>query len=324
MTKLTKTVLKNKLGMEVTLVNFGARMTSVKYPVIDKLQEMLVSYDSLNEYVDDPFYLGATCGTVCNRIANAEFEIDGTAYSLPANDGENTLHGGPNNVSLQYWQLDLATVSSSYAKFILSVADGHNGFPGNIELTAAYTLSEDGQLSIEYTGTTDTKTPINLTNHAYFNLGEKTCFDLELKMASSQFLERGSNGIPTGDILDVDVMGVDFTKRQTIAELVDLNKYKQVKEEAGFDTCFVLDSNAEVKAELRSLKNRIKLSVMTTQPAVQLYTGKFLGAPLRPYQGVCLECQGYVDAPNQSQFPTINVAPNEIYRQKIIYQFSEF
>lgn len=324
MAELVKTVLKNDIGMEVTLVNFGARITSIKYPVIDKLQEMLVRYDSTKEFVNDPFYLGATCGRVCNRIENAEFEIDGQQYKLPANDGDNCLHGGDDNIALQYWALDQDSLTTQYAKFTLDVSDGHNGFPGNVQLAVTYQLSEKGALTIDYWGITDKKTPLNLTNHAYFNLGEKSCFDLQLKLSADKFLERSSSGIPTGQLLNIDNMGVDFTEGRSITELIDLNKFAQVKSEEGFDTCFVLKPESDIKAELRSVKNRVKMTVMTDQPSIQLYTGKFLDDPFRPYQGVCLECQDYVDATNQPLFPSILLSPGEVYQRQIVYKFSAY
>lgn len=324
MSKLVKVKLTNQIGMEVTLINFGARIASVKYPVIDKLKEMLVSYDKAEDFVTDPYYLGATCGRVSNRIAQGQFKIGDTSYQLPINNGEHTLHGGVNNASLQYWQIDEDSLSSQKAGFNLTLPDGQDGFPGTVTLNVVYELDDSGALTISYTANTDQTTPINLTNHAYFHLGEKTCFDLQLKLATTSFLERGADGIPTGEILPIETMGVDFGEGYSLTELVDLNKYQQVKQEAGFDSCFVLNPDVVKKAELRSKINRVKLTLETDQPTVQLYTGKFLGAPFKPYQGVCLESQDYVDAPNHSHFPSIMLSPNETYRRKIVYRFSAY
>lgn len=323
MSELIKVVLTNKIGMTVSLINFGARITSVKYPVIDKLKEMLVSYDSTKEFENDAFYLGATCGRVSNRISNASFAIGNETYQLPKNDGDNCLHGGLQNASLQYWEVERFE-SQQKVKFSLDIPDGLDGFPGNVSLSVVYELNDKGELSMDYTATTDKTTPINLTNHAYFNLGEKSGFDLELKLAASAFLERSSDGIPTGKVVHIDEMGVDFSQGDEISNLIDLNQYSQVKEEAGFDTCFVLAPEKTLKAQLLSKINRVKLSVTTDQPTIQLYTGKYLDDPFMPYQGVCLECQGYVDAPNRPEFPSIMLQPGETYKRRIVYGFSAY
>ncbi|MBU2918858.1 galactose mutarotase [Psychrosphaera sp. F3M07] len=324
MDELKLITLTNNKGMNVEVINFGARLSSVMFPTAHGLQAMTVAYDDVKHQLTDPYYIGATCGPVCNRISQAQFVLNGHTYSLDKNDGDNTLHSGLNNISVQYWDVDSKTLTSNYVKLTLNHDDLAGGFPGKVTLVAEYTLTDDNKLDIIYSATTDKPTPINLTNHAYFNLGEKDCLDLNFNLASSAFLERSSIGIPTGNVLGTDVIGVNLRQGTSVNNLVAASGYQQIKQELGLDTCFVLDNTGyeQAKAELWSDKTGVKLQVFTNQPAVQVYSGKFLQQPFIPFQGICFECQGYVDAPNQPTFPSIMLQPNNTYRNHISYQFS--
>ncbi len=316
--------LTNDFGMSVEIINFGARIKSIKFPVNGKATEMTVGYASADDYLKDDFYLGATCGRVCNRIAGGKFELDGRQYQLPLNDGANCLHGGDNNFSLRFWEIDKQTLTSSSVTLLLISVDGDQGFPGNLTLSVTYQLSEDNKLSIQYTGNTDLATPINLTNHAYFNLGEEDCQSLQLQMMSSEFLETNAANIPTGNILAVGEGDYNFREPASIGERQQNTKDESLISKQGYDHCFILDNTSleEPKAVLTSLKHRISLSVYTDQSAIQLYTGFYLSGKFHSYQGLCLEAQNFTDAENHNHFPSNVLHPNQQYQRSIVFEFS--
>ena len=315
--------LTNDYGMSVEIINFGARIKSIKFPVNAKATEMILGYGSATDYLTDEFYLGATCGRVCNRIAGGKFELAGRQYQLPLNDGDNCLHGGDNNFSLRHWQVCKRTLTNSSVTLSLVSADGDQGFPGNLELSVTYQLSADNKLIIEYSANTDLATPVNLTNHAYFNLGEKDCQSLYLQMMSSALLETDSANIPTGNILSVAATDYNFREPAAIGYRQQHTEDESLKTKNGYDHCFVLDNAPfeQPKAILTSLKNQISLSVYTDQAAIQLYTGYYLSGKFGSYQGLCLEAQNYTDADNNKHFPSNVLRPNQQYQRKIIYKF---
>jgi aldose 1-epimerase len=315
--------LANDNGMVVEIMNYGARLKSIKFPVHNKSTEMILGYDAAKDYITDEFYLGATCGRVCNRIAGGKFEIAGREYQLPLNDGDNCLHGGIENFSKRYWAVDKVKQSNGSVTLSLISPNGDQGFPGTVNLSVTYQLSEDNELSIEYLGNTDSATPINLTNHAYFNLGEQDCQSLYLQMMSSAFLETDLVNIPTGNILPVEQTDFNFRDPVCIGKRQQNTHDKSLKEKNGYDHCFVLDNAplTEPKAVLTSLKNQMSLSVYTDQPTIQLYTGFYLSGEFGSYQGVCLEAQNYTDADNNKHFPSNILQPNQKYQRKIMYKF---
>jgi len=316
--------LTNDYGMSVEILNFGARIKSIKFPVNSKTTEMVVSYASAEEYLDDDFYLGATCGRVCNRIAGGKFELGGRQYQLPLNDGENCLHGGPDNFSLLFWQIDTQILTSTSVTLSLVSPNGDQGFPGTLNLSVTYQLSEDNKLKIQYSANTDLATVINLTNHSYFNLGEKDCQSLKLKIMSSEYLETDYANIPTGNILPA--LGTDYNFRESvcIGDRQQNSQDQSLKVKHGYDHCFVLDNTIieEPKAVLISLENRVSLSVYTDQPAIQLYTGFYLSGKFTSYKGLCLEAQNFTDAENNKHFPSNVLKPSQQYQRKIIFGFS--
>lgn len=305
------------------MVNYGARIASIACMVNGQLTEMTVTPTEIEALLKDEFYLGATCGPVCNRISNAGFQLNNVAYSLDNNDGVNCVHGGENNVSFRFWQL--SQVSTHEASMQLELEHLENGFPGNRKLMVRYRLDENNQLNIDFTAESDRDTPINLTNHSYFNLGEKDIRDLQFKLHGDRFLQRSNKGIPTGEYIDSSATGFDLRQWQTVSDFIDRNVYEQIITEQGVDHCFVMTDAAieAAKAELVSQQNQIKLTVFSDQPAMQFYTGKFLAKHFKPYQGLCFESQGYTDAVNQAQFPSVILSKGKCYQHKIIYQFSQ-
>lgn len=322
--EMKKTFLRNDYGMSVEIINFGARIKSIKFPVNDKATEMVLGYDSPQEYLTDPFYLGATCGRVCNRIAGGKFQLADRQYQLTQNDGENCLHGGINNFSMRYWKIDEETVTDTSVTLSLVSPNGDQGFPGKLELSFTYQLSADNKLTIEYSANTDLATPVNLTNHAYFNLGEGNCELLQLQIMSSEYLETNVDNIPTGNILSVAGTDYNFKEPTSIGYRQQHTEDESLKTKNGYDHCFVLDETPfeQPKAILTSLKNQISLSVYTDQSAMQLYTGYYLSGQFVSYQGLCLEAQNYTDAENHKHFPSNVLKPNQEYQRKIVFGFA--
>lgn len=311
--------LVNSNGMEVKLVNWGARIASILVPIDDQLIEMLVTPEDNTLFLDDPFYLGATCGPVCNRISNATFELNGKNFKLSQNDGENCLHGGENNISLRSWEV--VEISNDAVAFKLSLAHLEDGFPGNRELYVRYQLSSENELKIELEAVSDKDTPINMTNHAYFNLGEDNINNLMFKINTKEFVERDYCGIPTGRLINTSKTGFSLTNWLNVRDFICNSHYKQILLEEGVDHCFVLDGADEISAALMSENSGVKLFIETNQPSIQIYTGKYLSEPFNSYQGICFECQGYTDALNHSHFPSVILNKNEKYSKYISYQF---
>jgi len=323
-TELETVLLTNDYGMSVEILNFGARIKSIKFPVNYTPTEMTLGYVSVEEYLKDDFYLGATCGRVCNRIAGAKFQLDGKEYQLSQNDGDNCLHGGKSNFSFRYWKIDQQTVTKTSVTLLLFSEDGDQGFPGTVNLSVTYQLSDDNQLSIQYLANTDLATPINLTNHTYFNLGEEDGECLFLQIKISAYLESSNNNIPTGNVLSVEGNDYDFNEPTNVGRRQSTTLDHSLLEKHGYDHCFILDDSPieQSKAVLTSLQNQVSLSVYTDQPAIQLYTGFYLNGPFKSYQGLCLEAQNHTDADNIKHFPSNVLRPNQQYQRRIVYKFS--
>lgn len=312
--------LTNQSGMEVTLSNIGARIVSIKIPRQDKLLEMTVVPTPQALASREPFYLGATCGPVCNRISNASFKLNGVNYRLSKNDGENCLHGGVDNLSMEGWQV--TKQNDSQVVFEIDIGHLADGFPGNRKLRIGYQLTDDNSVHINLSANSDMTTPINLTNHTYFNLADDNIRNLLFKLDSDTLLERDSAGIPTGHLISSKETGFDIANWLSLGEFMCKNQYHQIIEENGVDHCFLVAKGDKAKAQLWSIKSGICLSVYSDQPAIQFYTGKFLAEPYQPYQGLCFEAQGLTDAVNQQNFEADIVTPDQEYRRNICYQFT--
>ncbi|GAA6186210.1 aldose epimerase family protein [Aliiglaciecola sp. NS0011-25] len=324
MIDLASVLLSNSHGMTVEVINFGARITSIKFPVNGVATEMTLGYSSIQDYIGDEYYLGATCGRVCNRIAGAQFQLGKHLYQLTKNDGDNCLHGGVDNFAMRYWQIDEATLTQNSVTLHLHSAHDDQGFPGNLTVSVTYQLTAANALIIEYYATTDRPTPINLTNHCYFNLGESSGKSLYLQLMSSACLEADIDNIPTGNLLSLEEQGINFREPQSFGTREKLAQNTLLKHQPSFDHCFILDNTPfeQAKAVLTSVKQQVSLSVFTDQSAIQLYSGYYLAKQFSSGQGVCLEAQNYTDAENHQHFPSNVLRPNEQYQRKIIYQFA--
>lgn len=322
MAALKRIVLINSFGMQVDILNFGARIAAIKFPVNGQPTDMILSYDDNEDYLNDAFYLGATCGRVCNRIDQASFSIAGREYVLEKSDGENCLHGGIDTFAHRYWQV--THQSPQAVTLVLHSADGDQGFPGAVDIQVTYTLTDDNALTIDFVANTNMATPINLTNHAYFNLGEADARSLTLQINAPHYLALNKRNIPTGELVPVANTDFDFNTARVIGAVEATTHDAQVIERRGFDHCFALVKRLpeQPAATLTSAKNQLSMTLYTDQKAVQLYSGAYLSTPFQAYQGLCLEAQNFTDAVNHPSFPNTVLEPAQQYRQRIAFAFT--
>ena len=317
--------LKTNNNMEVRITNYGCTIMNILVPDKNgKTGDVLLGFNTLEGIIKNknPFF-NCVVGRYANRIANARFTLDSVTYKLFANNGKNSLHGGDKGFDEKVWSIK-ETTDSTLAFHYLS-PDGEEGYPGNLEITVKYILTEDNQLVIDYTATTDKATPINLTNHAYFNLSagtDITILDHELMLNAELYTPVNKELIPTGKVAFVVNTPFDFTKSKRIGQ--DISKV-----EGGYDHNFVFKSMDKGGELYHPASGRI-MALFTTEPAVQFYTGNFLNGQLadtkegRKYikhAGLCLETQHYPDSPNQPLFPNTILRPVETYNQKTSYAF---
>ncbi|MFD2556615.1 aldose epimerase family protein [Sphingobacterium tabacisoli] len=321
--------------IQVSLTNYGARLVSLNVP--DRVGEpvdVILGYDSAKEFKDNAsnFY-GAVVGRYGNRIGNATFTIDGTSYQLEKNDGQNSLHGGKNGLYDKVWEVK--DTSSTSITFFYRSPDGEAGYSGNVDIQVTYSVNPEGGLLVDYQAETDKKTVLNLTSHGYFNLngaGDSTILDHELWIDANSITEVNDNLIPTGQSLSVKGTAFDFTKSKLIGKDID-QADKQLRVGKGYDHNFQLNKSDGFKevAKVYSPKTGIEMSVVTTEPGLQFYSGNFMtkddakgkGGKSYPFRSAfCLETQHYPDGPNHSSFPSTVVNPGDIYRTKTEYRFS--
>ena len=321
--------LKNEKGTEVKILNYGGTVTTIL--VADKnnqLADVVLGFDSLSGYTQkgNP-YIGALVGRYANRIANARFTLDGKTYTLAANNNGNHLHGGLKGFDKVVWHVDAATDNSLALSY--NSKDGEEGYPGNLNVKVVYSLAADNSLKIDYTATTDKATPVNLTNHSYFNLSggkDSTILDHELMLIADKYTEVNDNLIPTGKLPPVKGGPMDFTKSKRIGN--DIGKVK-----GGYDHNWVLNKKGDDLEHIGTLYHPASgrlMEVYTTQPGVQFYTGNFLDGSLTgkggkkyvQHSGLCLETQHFPDSPNQPSFPNAILKPGETFHQVTMYKFS--
>jgi aldose 1-epimerase len=329
--------LKNNNGFECQITNFGARIVSFIVPVETQNNiDVVLGYDHIEEYQNDDYYLGVIAGRYANRIANGKFSIEGKEYSLIANNGPNSLHGGQKGFDKVVWQAHAFLNENEEESLELSYLskDGEEGFPGNLLVKVIYTLTNENQIKIDYQATTDATTVLNLTNHAYFNLkgaGEGTITSHELVLNADYFTPTDEGAIPTGAIRSVINTPMDFRTPQKIGERIN-EDYIELKQGIGYDHNWVLNKkNNELSwvATVTEASTGIELKVFTTEPGVQFYSGNYLnisnGKNSKSYpsrSGFCLETQHFPDSPNHNNFPSTVLNPGEIYTQTTIYQFA--
>jgi aldose 1-epimerase len=331
-------VLTNKGGAEASITNFGGAVVSVKVPDRNgKLADVVLGYDTLDGYVNDKAYFGAIVGRYGNRIAHAQFVLDGKTYTLAKNNGDNSLHGGIKGFNKAVWAAKTLSAKDGQSLELSYLSkDGEEGFPGNLKVTVTYTWTDANALKIEYSATTDKKTVVNLTNHSYFNLageGSGDILDHVLTIEADQFTPVDSGLIPTGEFRDVTNTPFDFRKPTGIGARINQDD-EQLKLGGGYDHNFVLrmamDHGESLAARALEPASGRVLEVWTTEPGVQFYTGNFLdsktpgkGGHSYPRRSAfCLETQHFPDSPNQPKFPPVVLNPGERYHTITTYKFS--
>ncbi|MCE5215712.1 galactose mutarotase [bacterium] len=324
-------VLTNANGCVAKLITYGALLTELWVPDRNsKLGDVVLGFDSLAGYLGEHPYFGSTVGRVGNRIAKGRFTLDGKTYTLATNDGPNALHGGRKGFNRVVWKAAPAmTAEGPSVRFTYLSKDGEEGYPGNLKSTVVYTLTNKDALKIEYWATTDKATPINLTNHSYFNLaGAETGGILRhrLELNADYYTPVDSTLIPTGEITSVTGTPLDFTKPHRIGERIAQMGGKPV----GYDHNLVLrGTGLKLAAHVDELTSGRMMDMYTTEPGVQFYTGNFLdgsikgkgGVTYNQYHGFCLEAQHYPDSINQPSFPSTVLRPGQVYRQTTVYRF---
>ncbi|WP_026998099.1 aldose epimerase family protein [Flectobacillus major] len=336
-TNATLYTLKNQAGTEVKISDFGG--TIVSWTAADKngkFEDITLGCDSLAGYQKGVPYFGALIGRFGNRIANGQFQLDGTTYTLAKNNGPNALHGGLKGFDKVLWTATPIDGDEPALKLTYTAKDGEEGYPGNLSVEVIYTLTKDNSLKIDYKATTDKATVINLTNHAYFNLKggfNSDILDHEVTLNADKFLPVSKTLIPTGELKAVAGTPFDFTKSTKIGSRINDTSDEQIKFGGGYDHCWVLaDSSKNLKlaaSVLEPTSGRF-LEVFTTEPAIQFYTGNFLdgtivgkgGAVYKHRYGLCLETQHYPNSPNQASFPSTVLKPGETYQTTTVYKFS--
>ena len=332
-------VLTNKNGMEVCVTNFGARIVSVMVPdVKGQLQDVVLGFDSIGQYIRIPSDFGAAIGRYANRINKGQISVGGETIQLPVNNYGHCLHGGPQG--WQYKVFKATPIGTSGLKLTLVSPDGDMNFPGNVTVSVTYRLTDDNAIDIQYEGTTDKETILNMTNHSYFNLNgdaSSPITDDTLFINADAFTPVDSTFMTTGEITSVAETPFDFTTPTPIGARIDMEDNEQLANGHGYDHNWVLrESNdiTTVAAKVVSPVTGIVLEVLTDQPGIQIYTGNFLDGTVTGKKGVvynrraaiCLETQVYPDSPNKSlvnpSWPSPYLKPGETYTHHTIFRFS--
>lgn len=320
--------LSNARGMTVKLITYGAIVTGVEVPGRDgEVANVTLGFDDLAGYEQRHPYFGATVGRYCNRIAKGTFALEGKSYSLATNNGDHHLHGGEVGFDKVIWQAEpFERPEEVGVTFRYQSPAGEEGYPGNLDVTAVYTLTADNELRVDFTATTDQATPVNLTNHCYWNLagaGRGTITEHQLMLAADQYLPVDDTLIPTGKLADVQGTALDFTSAKPIGkELADVP--------GGYDHCFVVRGEAgtlRLAARVTDPASGRGMEIHTTQPGIQFYTGNFLDGEAAngnypQHGGFCLETQHFPDSPNQPEFPSTILKPGETFRQTTVHRFT--
>lgn len=330
--------LMNANGIEMKVTTYGGIVTSLKVPDKDgKMGDIVLGYNELKGYVENNPYFGCIVGRYGNRIGNAKFMVDGREYTLAKNNGENSLHGGIKGFDKVVWDAEAMTTADGVAvEFRYVSKDGEEGFPGNLDVTVTYTLTNNNEFQIDYLATTDKPTVVNLTHHSYFNLAGEGSGDIlghELMMNADRFTPVDEGLIPTGELPSVEGTPMDFRTPTAIGARIDAD-YEQLKFGKGYDHNWVLNKPAmgvmTLAATLYEPTSGRFMEIYTLEPGLQFYAGNFLDGSIigksgNAYEfrnGLCLETQHYPDSPNKPNFPSVVLRPGEVYRTTTIHKFS--
>lgn len=329
--------LVNNNGMTVKITNYGGAIVSWTAPdSAGNYEDIVLGMDNLDGYLKGVPYFGALIGRYGNRIAKGKFSLDGADYSLAVNNGENALHGGLKGFDKVVWTATPVSGSEDGVSLKLNYVsqDGEEGYPGKLSVEVIYTLKNDNSLQIDYQATTDKATVLNLTNHTYFNLTgnvKRDILDHEVMIAANRYLPVDKGLIPTGELQSVKGTPFDFQTPTTIGKRINDDTNMQLKYGGGYDHCWVFSNPASVLKSVAMVydpTSKRTLEVLTTEPAVQFYTGNFLDGTITGKGGkvynfrnaFCLETEHYPDSPNQPAFPSTTLQPNDTYKSTTVYK----
>ena len=327
-------ILRNKNNMEVCITNFGGRIVSVMVPDKDgQMRDVVLGFDSIQDYISKPSDFGASIGRYANRINQGKFTLDGVEYQLPRNNYGHCLHGGPQG--FQYRVYDAVQLNPQELQLTYVAKDGEEGFPGNITCKVLMKLTDDNAIDIQYEAETDKPTIVNMTNHSYFNLDGDAGSNAEhlLTIYADYYTPVDSTFMTTGEIVPVEDTPMDFRTPMPVGERINDFDFVQLKNGNGYDHNWVLNAKGDINrraASLKSQKTGIVLDVYTNEPGVQVYAGNFLDGSLTGKKGitynqrasVCLETQKYPDTPNKPEWPSAVLRPGEKYMSQCIFKFS--
>jgi aldose 1-epimerase len=320
--KVEGVTVANERGMSFSAISYGATITRVNVP--DKngtTANVALGYETLQEYERGTAFLGCIVGLFANRIAGARFLLGGKEYQLAKNDGINSLHGGIRGFDKMVWSAKvIRRRGAAGVRYTYTSGNGEEGYPGRLFVTADYVLTEDSKLSFEYWALADAPTPVNITNHSYWNLaGSGTVLDQELATRCPFYLPTDKDLLPTGEIARTAGTPVDFSTPKPIGRDI-------ASVGVGFDHCLVLKKPHDALGHACTARDPASgrtLELWTTQPGVQLYTGNYLdGKPFPRHGAFCLETQNFPDAVNQGQFPSCILVPDQAYHQLTVHKFS--
>ncbi len=329
-------ILKNNKGCEVAITNYGGALVAIMVPDRNgNMANVIQGHDNIREVMESPEpFLSTLIGRYGNRICKGKFTLEGKEYSLAINNGPNHLHGGPTGCHARVWdaeQTDAQTLSLHYV-----FADGEEGFPGKLDMTVVYTFTDENELVIDYTGSTDKTTIVNMTNHGFFSLSgidnpTPTIEKLQCQINADFFIPIDNTSIPTGEVKPVKGTPFDFTSVHEVGERIDADD-EQTVNGAGYDHCFVLNKKEpgelSYAAKIYEPVTGRTMEVYTTEPGVQVYTDNWadgykgqLGATFPRRSAICFEAQHFPDSPNRPYFPSVVLKPGETYTQKTVYKF---
>ena len=332
--------LASDRGIEVQFTSYGARITALK--TLDRsgrADDIVLGFDSLEAYLSDTSYFGAVVGRYGNRIARGSFTLDGVTYALAVNNGPNSLHGGIHGFDKAVWNAEqFQSSDGTGVRFEYTSPDMEEGYPGNLDARVSYTLTDDDRLIVDYAATTDRATPVNLTQHTYWNLSgsaRRDILDHELTIKANSITPVDATLIPTGDIVSVAGTPFDFRTPATIGSRVNDRDNIQIRHGGGYDHNFVLNRDRAAgdslihAAHVAETSTGRTLDILTTEPGLQFYSGNFLDGSVsgkngRVYHhryGMALETQHYPDSPNQPQFPSTILRPGRKYESRTVFRF---
>jgi aldose 1-epimerase len=317
-------------GVEVRVAAYGATVLSIRVPDRDgRLDDVVLGYDALDDYLRDPSYLGCVVGRYGNRIRGGRFTLDGREVVLATNDGPNHLHGGPDGFHRRLWTAE--PVADDAVRLGLVSADGDGGYPGRLDVSVTYALTARNELVVDYGATTDRPTVVNLTQHSYFNLaGAGTVLDHQLTIDADRYTPVDETLVPTGALDAVEDTPFDFRRPRAVGERI-ASGHPQLGIGRGYDHNFVRTGTGLGRvARLFEPRSGRVMDVITTEPGVQFYSGNFLGSgpagkggrAYAPRDGLCLETQHFPDSPNRPEFPPTVVRPEAAYRSRTVFAFS--